>query len=279
MPLSLLLVIGSVALAQPTPAPPPGPSSTEQDEAKPTDPSGQADPEAKPTPPPSRRPAPAPAPPGRAPANPEAPFEPELEVSSGLHPLWMLGVHTLVGIGLGVPLAIVLPMAPLFVAVVVATIGDMFGQQRGTLAWPVAGGYLGILGLVFIPLIVWAIILAFGFVVGFVGLGLSQLLTMAMAPFLVMAVIGAAIVSFMIFVGPAVPVAMLLFGGVGSGVGAGVAYYFTAENKLPGDTEFRFPGVLEPSHRPDRIFVRRAPPGRSPRVTFRSPIARDAMAY
>lgn len=198
-----------------------------------------------------------PAPKPDAPAPPaDEPFQPELEPSEGMHPLLLLPIQAAVGGAVGLVTTVVFPIAPFVVAFVVAATGDLFGQQRGAILWPMVGGYLGMIIGGVGPPAGWAVVFAVGALLASIGLLLGAG-AMSMSPLVVL--IGGVGVALLYITGASafiMPVAAALAGAAGNGIGAAVGYYFTAENKRPGDVEFRFPGFIAPSHGPDQMLVR-----------------------
>jgi MFS family permease len=204
---------------------------------------------------PSEQP-PAAEPPGAAPPADAPPFQPELEASEGMHPLLLLPVQAGVGSAVGLLTTLLFPIAPFIVAFVVASTGDLLGQQRGPVLWPMVGGYLGMIVGGIGPPVGWATIFGVGALLASVGLLLGAG-AMAMSPLVVLITgVGVALLYITGASAFVVPIAAALTGAGGNGFGAAIGYYFSAENKRPGDVEFRFPGFIAPSHGADRLIVR-----------------------
>lgn len=149
-----------------------------------------------------------------------------------------IALVTLLQIGLGLAVAgatsALWPVSPILVAVTQTLLGDVVGERRGAILPSVFGGYLGmcLCGLTPIALVVVAVAALFLSVV--VAPGVFSMF----APYF-------AVVVFAVY--PTLLLALPL-GYLGNSTGSALAYLITAEPKLPGDTSFRFPGVLVPAH-------------------------------
>lgn len=220
-------------------------------------------------PPPAREDAPAPlddapVPDDEEPPEQEAreePFKPDLAAAEGLAPWLMTPLQAAVGAGVAIPLVVIFPIAPFVVAFVVASTGDLLGTKRGPVLWPMVGGYLGMIAGGLVPTLGWFVAFALGGALSAVGLLLGgAVMTMGLP--VVITAIGVGILYVTGITTFVVPVAAAVAAGIGEGCGAAGGYALTAEDKEPGDVEFRFPGFIRPSHGPDRYLV--AAPGSPP---------------
>lgn len=193
----------------------------------------------------------------------EEPFRPDLPAAEGLDPLLVMPVQAAVGALMAIPLVVIFPIAPFVVAFVVASTGDLLGKQRGPVLWPMVGGYLGMIAGGLVPTLGWFVAFALGGALSAIGLLFGgAMMTMGLP--VVVAAVGVGILYVTGITTFVVPVAAAVAAGIGEGCGAAAGYYLTAEDKEPGDVEFRFPGFIRPSHGPDRYLVRA--PGSPPRA-------------
>lgn len=131
-------------------------------------------------------------------------------------------------------------LAPALIALVETVVGDFVGQTRGALLWPILAAYGAS--------VVGGLIIA-GAAVGSVALfagGFAALVTTLGQGLDPLAIIAVLLGSYAVLLGSlaaAIVVDVLLVV-----IAPVVAYALTSDRKAPGDSGFRFPGVITPSH-------------------------------
>jgi hypothetical protein len=162
-------------------------------------------------------------------------------------------------VGAGIPVIGWLA-APLATAALVTWMGDLFGQQRGPLLWPMLGAVgaecvgIGCLAVSY-PLL---IIAGFAGIFGGFAFGLPPEIAVALlpvAPLLAVVLLGAAAVVIAL----AVPLTPALI------------YFLTSEDKRPGDDGGGFPGIVTPGHKEEsvqRLLFRPRSFGGEPSMAF-----------
>lgn len=130
-------------------------------------------------------------------------------------------------------------LAPAIIGITETVVGDTIGTSRGSLLWPVLAAYAAELvgaSLTVVGMTATALILTGGSLGAIFGGGASDpglLVASILTTYLAVAVVGAT--------GALLTVA-------GTVITPAVVYALTSEPKRPGDTEFRFPGIISPSH-------------------------------
>ena len=243
----LAAALFAFVLAAPAQAAPPPMIEGPTTEA-PADPAAPPTPEAAPpsTPPPSTTPAPAVPPPDPAQRPP------------GMDPLMVAALMSCVGCVTGVvvgPILAAIPvigalLGPGLIGVVEVFLGDMLGQQRGAMLWPVIGAYAA--WAVGAPVFIGGGVLV-GVLIGGAAIGgLIATVGQNPNPLVILPVLLGA------YLGVLVPIVVgVLLWQAGIAVTPAVVYMLTAEDKKPGDTGSGFPGLLEPGHPPTSVQVHR----------------------
>ena len=212
------------------------------------------------TPAPSmRKPADQRAPPAKTPRAEmpnDSPDDPSTFVPSGLDPLLTFLLQSIVGYLAGAVITSVAFFAivamPAVVALVQTALGDLVGKQRGPLLPSLLSAYGGAAVSGALPI---ALLNGVG-IVGFVMFFLTSFGTLPASlsgPALSMFACGLYGTIF------ALPIAVLT-ATLGAALGSAIAYILSAEDKRPGDSGFRFPGLLSPAHRPPSAQAPRDPP-------------------
>lgn len=136
-------------------------------------------------------------------------------------------------------------LTPLLIGVVETSVGDFAGQTRGALLWPVLGAYAA--EWIGLTLTAGAGVLTL-FLAGGGGALLGGLFGGGGGPS-PEAILGG---LFGAYLGVFAAMAVFAIGGILTAIATvvtpAVIYAMTAEPKKPGDTEFRFPGILSPAH-------------------------------
>ena len=167
-----------------------------------------------------------------------------------------------VGACISLPIACATPLA---VGAVETIVGDALGQKRGALLWPILGTYGALLAG---QVLIWGTALVSAALVGGGIAGLTGVVTRSGTDPQVL--LAALLGSYGVVLG-----AVLVAGLVSSVlyyVTPAIVYAFTSEDKKPGDTGFRFPGLVAPSHAEPGETVQLLP-GEGPVV------AEQAMAF
>jgi hypothetical protein len=235
-PATIALVLASLA-AQAGEAPPPPPMDD--------DPPAQTEPAA---------PAAPPAPPADAPhATPPSAQAPG-EAPSGIDPILTAvlqcgaagGAACLMQFLTGLPVigyilgTFTWALCPILVGTAVTFTGDMLGQQRAPLVWPILGAFVGE--------VVWAGLSVLGLVAGLAvgGVGIAALIGEASASADPLILLGTIFGTYALVA--AVTAIGVIAGFIAFLAIPVAAYMLTAEDKRPGDTGQGLPGILEPGH-------------------------------
>lgn len=136
------------------------------------------------------------------------------------------------------------------VGLVEVVVGDMFGKQRGTILWSILGGYGGYAAGALVGGIAAAIGTITSLALGGTALaGIFALLQESGGnPLAFLAALFATYAGVIAAVVISALVALVAIVAL-TALGPALVYLFTAENKLPGDGDFRFPGFTDPAHK------------------------------
>jgi len=145
-------------------------------------------------------------------------------------------------------------IAPPIVGTAEALLGDLIGGQRGTLLWTILGAYGGYFIGGLLTTGIWLV--SGALLSGLVGGGVAGLLALVQAsggdPFVLIPALlagyAAALVGIVIIAVVSTLLAAVVVLTAGS-VTPAIVYMLTAEDKKPGDGDFRFPGFSEPAHK------------------------------